>query len=214
MATSPVTLFGLERSVYTRVARMALEEKGVAYELQETEIFGPQGVPSEHRARQPFGRIPVLQHGDFVLYETTAITRYVDEVFPGPALQPSAPDVRARMNQVISIVDSYGYRPMVWDVFVERVSKGGRDQATIANGLAAAERCLQALEAVVRPQPCLTGEALSLADLHLFPVLACFVLTDEGRHVLRGHAELQRWFERMRTRTAAEKTRYPLERAA
>jgi hypothetical protein len=38
-------LYGLERSVYTRIARLALEEKGVAYTLHETEIFGPGGVP-------------------------------------------------------------------------------------------------------------------------------------------------------------------------
>ena len=49
---------GLSRSVYTRIARLALEEKGVRYTLEEVEIFGPAGVPAEHLARQPFGRIP------------------------------------------------------------------------------------------------------------------------------------------------------------
>lgn len=120
-STSPL-LFGLERSVYTRIARLALEEKEVPYSLQEVEIFGPDGVPDSHLRRHPFGRIPVLQHGAFVIYETSAISRYIDEAFQGKSLQPSEAKQRARMNQFISLLDSYAYRPMVWGVFVQRVS--------------------------------------------------------------------------------------------
>ena len=122
----PVTLFGLERSVYTRIARLALEEKGIPYSLHEVEIFGPNGVPAEHLLRHPFGRIPVLQHGAFALYETAAITRYIDEAFPGPLLQPREPETRARMNQIIGVLDSYAYRPMVWGVFVPAGSYNAR----------------------------------------------------------------------------------------
>ena len=59
MGALPV-LYGLERSVYTRIARMALHEKGVACRLTEVEIFGPDGVPESHRLRRPFGRIRCL----------------------------------------------------------------------------------------------------------------------------------------------------------
>jgi Glutathione S-transferase, N-terminal domain len=51
-------LYGLSRSVYTRIARLALEEKGVRYTLEEVEIFEPVGAPAEHLVRHPFGRIP------------------------------------------------------------------------------------------------------------------------------------------------------------
>lgn len=95
----PPLLFGLERSVYTRIARLALEEKEVLYSLHEVEIFGPGGAPQQHFERHPFGRIPVLQHGDFSLYETGAITRYVDESFPGPALQPASRPAAARADE-------------------------------------------------------------------------------------------------------------------
>lgn len=212
----PVILFGLERSVYTRVARLALEEKGVAYELRDTEIFGPEGVPPEHRARHPFGRIPVLQHKEFVLYETAAIARYVDEAFDGPVLQPAAPDIRARMNQVIGIVDAYGYRPMVWDVFVERFARtqSGQapDETKIGAGLAAAERCLQAIEQLASPSPYMLGANPTLADLHLLPVLACFALAPDGRAQLARHPALSRWLDLMNGRPSVERTRFPLER--
>ena len=53
-----------------------------------------------------FGKIPAFEHGGFRLYEAGAINRYVDEAFPGPRLQPEHPRARARMNQIISILDS------------------------------------------------------------------------------------------------------------
>ncbi len=99
-----ITLLGLEHSVYTRIARLALEEKNVDYVLEETDIFADDGPPASYLEKQPFGMIPCLVHDGFTLYETTAITRYIDEGFDGKALQPRDPAQRATMNQVISVL--------------------------------------------------------------------------------------------------------------
>ncbi len=56
------------------------------------------GVPATYLEKQPFGKIPLFEHNGFCLYETGAITCYVDEAFEGPALQPQEPVNRARMN--------------------------------------------------------------------------------------------------------------------
>jgi glutathione S-transferase len=74
------------------------------------DIFTVAGPSAEHLTRHPFGKIPAFEHAGFRLYEAGAITRYVDEAFPGPPLQPAEPQARARMNQIISIADSYAYR--------------------------------------------------------------------------------------------------------
>ena len=207
----PPLLFGLERSVYTRIARLALEEKEVLYSLHEVEIFGFGGAPQQHFERHPFGRIPVLQHGDFSLYETGAITRYVDEAFPGPALQPAGPPPqRARMNQVISLLDAYAYRPMVWGVFVQRVriplNGGVPNEAEIASSLRSAASCLNALETLLGPASFLAGECISLADLHAFPILRYFCLTPEGCSLLKPRLTLLRWYEAMLTRPSVSRT--------
>lgn len=219
MHNSPPTqllLFGLERSVYTRIARLALEEKGILYSLHEVEIFGPGGVPLEHLNRHPFGRIPVLQHGDFIVYETSAITRYVDETFPGPALQPINPLQRARMNQVIGVLDSYAYRPMVWGVFVQRVripkNGGAPNEVEIATSLRSSATCLDALEALLGQGPFFAGEHISLADLHAFPILRYFCLAPEGHALLRPHQSLFRWYEAMLTRQSTSRTITQYER--
>lgn len=214
----PVQLFGLLRSVYTRIARLALHEKGVPHGLQEVEIFGPGGVPAEHLQRHPFGRIPVLQHGGFMLYETAAITRYVDEAFGGPPLQPALPAHRARMAQIIGLLDAYAYRPMVWGVFVQRVrvplNGGMANEAEIAAALTAAAPCLAVLEGFLKAGPFFGGTLLSLADLHAYPMLCYFALAEEGRAALSRHGLLLGWMETMRSRSAVLATRSPYEPAS
>lgn len=115
-----MVLHGFRYSVYVRIARIALAEKELTYENVEIDPFATD-VPIEYLTLHPFKRVPVLVDSDFALYETEAITRYIDEAFPGPALQPSEPRQRARMAQIISIIDSYGYVPMVRQVAGERV---------------------------------------------------------------------------------------------
>jgi len=210
-------LFGAAYSVYVRIARLALVEKGVAYRLVEVDIFAEGGPSADYLARHPFGRIPAFEHDGFRLYETSAITRYVDEAFTGPALQPTAPKARARVNQVIAILDSYAYRTLVWDIYVERVraAENGRvtDEARIAAALPRAETCLAALEALMAAGPWLAGPALTLADLHAAPIFAYAVLAPEGRDLLARHEALRRWWERMALRPSMTATRSPLEPA-
>jgi glutathione S-transferase len=210
-----IRLFGLARSVYTRIARLTLEEKNLAYTLEEVEIFGASGVPASHLERHPFSRIPVLQQGEFLLYETTAITRYIGERFSGPSLQPSAHAQRARMNQVVSLLDSYAYRPMVWGVFVERVriplSGGIANEDRISTSLQQADRCLSELARLLDDQSFFAGDSISLADLHAYPMLCYFALAPEGRARLDTHPTLARWFAQIQMRDSVVRTRTPYE---
>jgi glutathione S-transferase len=198
-----VTLHGFRYSVYVRIARMVLAEKGVAHDRVEVNPFAAP-VPAKYMALHPFGRVPTLVHGDYTLYETCAITRYVDEAFDGPALQPRAVRARARMTQVISIVDSYGYVPMVRQVFSERVfgPAVGRaaDEAIIRQGLEKSSRVFAALEATTSGDTGpLTGD-WSLADFHLAPMIAYFSAASEGRDMLAQFPRLAAWWDLVRVR--------------
>jgi glutathione S-transferase len=210
MSPRPI-LYGLARSVYTRIARLALEEKGVDYSLEEVDIFGAAGVPEQHLERHPFGRIPAFAHGAFRLYETVAITRYVDEAFPGPSLQPTEPEGRGRMTQVMSVMDAYAYRPMVWGVFVQRVvvprNGGLPNESTITESMRTATACVRVLEASLIDHRFLAGDQLSLADLHAAPMLLYFCLTPEGDELIKSHPRLYLWLARMLARPSVQRTR-------
>lgn len=213
MSGSVPVLFGAAYSVYVRICRLALAEKGVAYRLEEVDVHGPGGVPASHLARHPFGKIPAFAHDGFALYESGAISRYVDEAFAGPALQPPAetPQARARMNQAISILDAYAYPHWVWGLFVERVRKPVRgqqpDEARVSTSRAAGETCADALAAILGPAPWLGGTAPGLADLHAAPMLACLAMTAEGRAMLAARPPLAAWWERLRLRPSMVATK-------
>ena len=213
--TEPV-LFGASYSVYTRIARLALLEKGVAHGFEEVDVFDPAGPQDSHRRRHPFGRIPAFEHDGFELYETVAITHYIDEVFPGPPLLPDDRRSRARVRQIISILDSYAYRPMVWDIFVERTRKPLRgeisDDAKVAAAIERADLCLDVLERFVAEGQWLAGagEGPSLADLHAAPMIAYLIAAPEGSALLAGRRRLSAWWERISLRSSMQATPSPL----
>ena len=214
---SDPVLYGLARSVYTRIARLALEEKGVRYTLEEVEIFGSAGVPAEHLARQPFGRIPAFAHDGFMLYETDAITRYIDEAFTGTRLQPQEPRARARMNQVIAIIDSYAYRPMIWGVFAARIvapEEGiAPNEMLVAESLTRSRTCCRALEEILGTNCYFAGAEVTLADLHALPILLYFSMTQEGHETLSAHPRLRAWLDAAAARPSVQRTRAKFELA-
>ena len=84
-------VYGFPRSTYVNIVRLILTHKEVAYGFHDLEPV--MGKP-EHLALHPFNRVPILKHGDFTVYETSAIASYIDEAFAGPRLTPQ--NVRAR----------------------------------------------------------------------------------------------------------------------
>ncbi len=199
-----VRLYGADYSVYVRIARLALIEKGVDHELVPVDVFSPSGVPGWYRDLHPFGRIPAFEHDGLRLFETAAITRYVDEAFPGPTLQPATAPARALMNQIVGLLDAYAYRSMVWDIYVERVSRARdglpSDEQKIAAALPVAQTCLDTLSRLKASGPWLLGEQLTLADLHAAPIFAYFVKAPEGRAMLEANLAVSEWWRNISAR--------------
>jgi glutathione S-transferase len=196
-ANSPI-LYGANYSVYVRAVMMALVAKGVRYRHEPVDIFADTGIPADYLLLHPFGKIPAFQHGSFTLYETIAITRYVDEAFDGPPLQPVDTAMRARMTQIMCMTDSYGYRPLVWDIYVERSSNPKKGKATdetrIASAIPRANTYLAALNGIAKAHPWLLGITPTLADFHLAPMFGYFLKTPEGQHLLKQFPRLEDWW--------------------
>jgi glutathione S-transferase len=90
-------VYGIPGSPYMRAVLMGLEEKNAAYRI---EVLGPgEAKGAEYLGIHPFGRVPAFEHGDFRLYETQAILRYLDDILPNPPLIPDDARAAARMNK-------------------------------------------------------------------------------------------------------------------
>jgi glutathione S-transferase len=205
---SEFVVYGVPGSPFMRSVCAAMEEKAAPYRIQP---FGP-GEMRQHQLH-PFGRVPVIDHGDFRLYETQAILRYIDAIFPNPALQPTQPKAIGRMNQIIGINDWYLFpqvgRIIVFQRIVGPVLMGTTpDETVIAAAVPDAERCLGELDRLLGEQPYLAGDQLSLADLLLAPQLAYLAATPECARILTGTA-LKAWLERMEARPSMQATLPP-----
>jgi glutathione S-transferase len=137
---APIIVHGVPGSPYMRMPLLACLEKGAPYQIAAMQ-FGQNKTP-EHLARHPFGRIPVVEHDGFWLYEAQAIIRYIDQAFPGPSLTPADPKAQARMNQVMGIVDWY-VMPSVsagigWNRVVAPMVGAPVDEAAVAKAVPAA----------------------------------------------------------------------------
>ncbi len=210
---SEIVIHGTPGSPYLRSALLGLEEKGAAYRLNAIQ-FGEHKQPA-HLARHPFGRVPVLDHGDFRLYETQAILRYLDAVFPAPPLRPRDAHNAARMDQIVGIVDSYVF-PQVsgkitWQRLVVPMFGGTADEAIVSAALPDARICIGELARLKGAAPFMAGDAITIADLMLAPHIAYLSRTPEGQQLLPGSG-LDEWLARMESRpsmraTAPEKLR-------
>lgn len=193
-----VIVHGYRFSVYTRIVHMILRQKYVAYATVEVDPFSDP-IAGELLQMHPFGRVPILSHGAFQIYETAAIGRYIDLAFDGPRLTPGDAKQVAAMTQVVSIIDNYGYWPMVRQVASQRVfaplQGKPADETVISGGLQASRVVLTELDRIAGEGLALDGQTLTLADCHLAPIIGYFIQAAEGTEELKNHKALCRWWE-------------------
>jgi glutathione S-transferase len=197
MAT--ITIYGWAPSTYTRTARMYCVEKGVDHTLEGIELHS-----EAHKALHPFAKIPIMEHGDFRLYETPAIGRYIDEAFDGPALQPADPKARAVMTQWMTVLEDYLYGAMIRGVVLPRVVYPMRgmdpDEELIARSMPLVVEQLAVLDQGLAGADYLAGAAPSLADWLVEPVITYLRNTPDAGAAVNGSENVVAWHDRMMAR--------------
>jgi len=177
-----ITLWGFDGSTYVRTVKMLLAEKGVTdFKQVPLNVLAGEPKSSEHRARPPFGKVPVLDYDGLRILETSAIVRYLDAVLPGRSLTPSSPADRARMDMIIGMIDSYGYGSLLggvaaYHLFPEFV--GGKNAAALETGIDDGRKLLAFTMQTRGASRFIVGD-LSLADLYLAPIAFYVSLTPE-----------------------------------
>ena len=202
-------IYGTEFSTYVRSVRIAFEEKGAQYTLHDVSVLKGEHKQTPHLARNPFGTVPAFEHDGLEIYETSPILRYLDQVFPGPALTPEDPRQRARMNQIISIIDYHGYASMIGQIVVQRLFTAllanGTDESIVKAGIPRAQLCLKEFERIKGASTFLAGNHMSLADLYLVPIIFYLKLTPESE-IMAPFKGLDLWWQMMTERKTVKAT--------
>jgi len=196
-------------SPFGRSVLATLEEKRAPYRLAAV-VPGTTKTP-EYLALHPFGRVPVMEHDGFRLYETQAILRYLDRQIPQPSLTPSDIKRASRMDQVMNINDWYlfhgvGNVIIFHRVIAPRLMGMAPDEEAIKAATPKAHTVFNELARLLGDQPYFTGDTLSLADLLLAPAVEFFTAVPEWSALGAPHANLVAWMARMQERPSMKAT--------
>ncbi len=199
-------------SPFARAVMTVLEEKRAPWRLSP--LAPGQTRQEPHLSRHPFGRMPVIEHGDFTLYETQAILRYIDRVCPEPALTPADAKAAARMDQAMNINDWYLFQGCGSIIAFQRLIGPALmgitpDEAAIEAAMPRAHQVFNELGRMLGEQAYFGSERPSLADFMIGPQLDFFAQTPEWAPLTAHNRNLVGWMERMNVRPSMQATTWP-----
>ena len=201
-------IIGSIKSTYTRVACMVCEEKGIEYVLTETPLHAPELL-----AIHPFGKMPVLRHGDVELFESKAIATYLDKSFPAPFVFPSDPRLAALTEQWVSLVNTVIDRTLVrtylFAYIAPKTADGTPDRDAIAAVMPAVREQIEVLDKAVAKTGHLVGDQFTFADINLLPILHRVRQAPEGARAVAKATNLARYYDRHAERPSFKKTDPP-----
>jgi len=223
-----LTLYHNDMSVCAQKVRMALAEKGLAYEGKHFNLRRGDQIDPAYLKLNPNGVVPTLVHDGLVVIESIVINEYLDDAFPDPPLKPADAAGRARMRWFTKHVDAgifpatgtvsmsiafhHQYtpeaveeiarsRPPAWRRRFEQLQKGV-DNPAFPDAIARLDKMLADMEkALAEGGPWLAGATFSLADIAYAPyVTRLDHLRFGGMLERRPHAAA--WYDRIRARLA------------
>jgi glutathione S-transferase len=200
-------IIGAPQSNYVWAVRMVCEEKGVPYEHKSERPHSPV-VDAIH----PFGKIPVMRHGDVELCESKAIATYIDRVFDGPKVIPEDPARAAKVEQWVSLGNVEFDKLMMRQYVVGYAfpkEPGKPDMAAIQ---AAAEKMkpqIDVLDRTVAGTGYLAGDSFTFADINILPMLFYVNRFEEGKAMLGAAKNLSAYMERHFARPSFQAAKPP-----
>ncbi|KAL6608206.1 hypothetical protein ACP70R_041269 [Stipagrostis hirtigluma subsp. patula] len=203
-----VKVYGWAISPFVSRVLLCLEEAGVEYELVAMSRAAGDHRRPEHLARNPFGKVPVLEDGDLTLFESRAIARHVLRKYK-PELLREGDLEESAMVDVWLEVEAHQFQPVVGPIIVECVFSPflgrARNQAVVDENVEKLRKVLEVYEARLGRSRCLAGDFLSLADLSHFTAMHCFMATEYASLVEERFPRVKAWWEELAARPAARK---------
>ncbi len=189
---------------FAQRTRMVLLEKRIDFSLTEIDL---DAKPAWFLAISPYAKVPVIRHGDAVVWESAVINEYLEEVFPEPALLPRDPVRRAQARVWIDFANTR----MVPHVYKMMLRQDGAGQELHRRRLTEAVLAMEQGLRDLSGGPYWLGGRPSLVDFTFFPHVQRFVALEHyrGFAIPATCERLLRWREAMLVLPSVQATRPP-----
>ena len=197
-----IIFYGTPQSTYVRTVRLLLAEAKIDYNLKDIGIFNGDNETDEYLAKHPFGKVPTVQVDGITIYETAAITYYINQGMAGGKFAPPDLLLQTRMHQIMAIVDNYLYPHAIGTIVIENLivpSQGGEtDSSAVQNAIAPTQKALAAIEDLFVGTPFLVGSMISIADFYLIPIFVYLEQTPQFDAVTANIPKLKTWWNEVK----------------
>ncbi len=205
-----VQIYGPSFSNFVRTVMLICEEHNVSYQTGfELDGKAIAFKSNEHIALHPFGKLPVLKHGDFVLPETSTICRYLLKTFAPQYESYFSAEQQAHIDAFSAITSLYIDKAIIRDYLLEFAfpkGENGEVRLEVAkNAQAEVRRALQVIEQELLNGNVLNGEHLTLADALIAPMLHYLTTLPADFNLLTEYLALERYLESLMSRTSCQK---------
>lgn len=196
-------VYGALLSPFVRKVCVALEEKGITYEMASA---SPGGEDPEFRAASPFGKIPALKDGDYTLADSTAIVVYADAKHPAHPLLPTEARARGKAMWFDEFADTIlvasGGKVLFNRLVAPKLLKVPFDEAVALQGEAELPRLWDYLESVAPADGWLAGD-FSLGDIAVASAMRSLTYVGHGPNA--AYPRTLAWYNRVAARPAWQK---------
>ena len=198
-----IIFYGTPVSTYVRTVRLLLAEAKIKnYQLKDIGIFNGDNESQEYLAKHPFGKIPTVEIDGIKIYETAAITYYINQKLADGKFAPADVLGQTRMRQIMAIIDNYLYPHAIGTIVIQNLivpDQGGQtDTEAVQKAIAPTQKALKAIEDLYIGSPFLVGSLISIADFYLIPIFIYLEQTPQFDEVIANTPKLKDWWNEVK----------------
>ncbi|EOA37707.1 hypothetical protein CARUB_v10012427mg [Capsella rubella] len=203
-----IQVFGHPASTATRRVLIALHEKNLDFEFVHIELKDGEHKQEPYIFRNPFGKVPAFEDGDFKLFESRAITQYIAHNYAdkGNNLLSTGKDM-AIIAMGIEI-ESHEFDPvgskLVWEQVLKPLYGMTTDKAVVEEEEAKLGKVLDVYEHRLGDSKYLAADHFTLVDLHIIPVIQ-YLLGTPTKKLFDERTHVSAWVADITSRPSAQK---------
>jgi glutathione S-transferase len=196
-----LVVYGNKIATCTQRVLILLEELNLKYELRELDLMKGHHKDPRYLTLQPFGKVPAIVYGDYKLFESRSILRYI--------AKNNTDDTDLTLNESPYVdmwleVESQNFNPPISKYIYEKVFKTWKDpeavpdEAILNSAVEELGKVFEVYEKRLEESKYIGGNSFSIADISHVPYLYMFVnIGDENKKFIKKYPHVYKWYKRM-----------------